>query len=356
MTERWTAFMPDVTVPRLADWDGDGDLDLLMGARCEAFRFENVGSKQEPRFEYREQLQMSNGPFLTNYNLNAVAPYLGDVNGDGMPDLLRGGSGDIPVALMTSFGNTPTFRDDGLIEAAGQPIYISFTHGDDTSFPVLFDWDRDDDLDLVLGDGDGFVWLYRNDGDRNDRRFSTGRKLQTSDGRDLCVGTPSPAEAKDFEQHSGNRSVPAPADYDGDGKVDLICSNAHGSAFFYRNAGEDRFAPGISIATGTGRCFTCPVDWDVDGKPDVILSWATGPSICLNRGLSSSGVPEFEIAAVKNLPWIPLPRPMAWDWDHDGDTDLLLASSYALLHFVSRDFIEHGYLEARIVPQAGGGS
>ena len=46
-------------MPRLADWDGDGDFDLLMGARCEAFRFENVGSKSKPKFEYRERLSMA---------------------------------------------------------------------------------------------------------------------------------------------------------------------------------------------------------------------------------------------------------------------------------------------------------
>jgi hypothetical protein len=40
---------------------------------------------------------------------------------------------------------------------------------------------------------------------------------------------------------------------------------------------------------------------------------------------------------------------MTVDWDRDGDTDLLLASSYALLHFVSRDYIEHGYVSARLV-------
>jgi hypothetical protein len=48
------------------------------------------------------------------------------------------------------------------------------------------------------------------------------------------------------------------------------------------------------------------------------------------------------------MPWIPLPRPMAVDWDRDGDTDLMLASSYALLHFASRNFVENGYAAARI--------
>lgn len=349
--QRWSPFLPDVTVPRLADWDGDGDLDLLMGGRCEAFRFENVGDPRKPRFEYRERFSMANGPFLTNYNLNAVAPCFGDLNGDGLPDLLRGGSGDIPVALMTSFGNTPEFTDAGVLEAGGKPIYVPFVHGDDTSFPFLFDWDEDGDLDLLQGDGDGFVWYYRNEGDRKQWRLAAGRKFQTADGKDLCVGPLTPAEARDFEQHSGNRSVPAPADYDGDGRPDLICSNAEGKVFFYRNVGQDRFAPGVELATGNNRCFAYPVDWDADGRPDVLLSWSGGsPAFYLNRGEGPGGAPRFEVVPVSNMPWIPHPRPMALDWDRDGDTDLLLASSYALLHFASRDFIEHGYKEAKLVP------
>jgi hypothetical protein len=39
---------------------------------------------------------------------------------------------------------------------------------------------------------------------------------------------------------------------------------------------------------------------------------------------------------------------MAIDWDHDGQTDILFASSYALLHFAAHHFLEHGYVEASL--------
>ena len=194
--------------------------------------------------------------------------------------------------LMTSFGNRPTFKDAGRLQADGKDIYTAFPHGDDTSFPFLYDWDGDSDLDLILGDGDGFVWHYRNDGDAKRWRLAPGRKFKMAEGKDLCVGVPTPLEAKDFEQHSGNRSVPAPGDYDGDGRPDLICSNAEGNVYFFRNLGHDQFAPGVEIARGTNRCFTYPIDWDADGKVDVILSWATGPSIYLNRGMGTGAQAE----------------------------------------------------------------
>ena len=105
-----------------------------------------------------------------------------------------------------------------------------------------------------------------------------------------------------------------------------------------RNAGQDRFAPGVEIASGTNRCFTYPVDWDADGKPDVILSWATGPSIYLNRGMAAN-VLKVRCSAREAHAVDPAPGPMAVDWDRDGDTDLMLASSYALLHFASLIFL-----------------
>jgi hypothetical protein len=66
--------------------------------------------------------------------------------------------------------------------------------------------------------------------------------------------------------------------------------------------------------------------------------------------MTAKSAPKFDVAPVKNMPWIPLPRPMAIDWDRDGDTDLMIASSYALLHFASRNFIDNGYAHATIVP------
>lgn len=48
------------------------------------------------------------------------------------------------------------------------------------------------------------------------------------------------------------------------------------------------------------------------------------------------------------MPWIPHPRPLAIDWNRDGDIDLLWCSSYSLLHFAERDFIDRGYVGATL--------
>jgi len=348
----WTRHPPDVSVPRLVDWNSDGKLDIVMGARAEVYWFENTGTPTQPKFAPGRMFTMANGPLIVCPRYNAIAPTFGDLTGDGMPDLIQGGSGDIPWSCMVSFGNTPTFEEIGFLEAGGKKIYLEFIHGDDTSFPFVFDLNKDGTLDLLIGDGDGFVHFYQNIGSKTEPKFAEGRKVQLVDGSDMCVGQPTPAEVHDFESHSGNRATPAPADYDGDGIVDLICGNAYSEAYFYKGVDGQRFAKGVKFATGNNRLFTWPVDWNSDGKMDVILAWAGNPkNVYVNRGtLRSDGVPEFEVVPInQHMPWIPTPRPIMLDWNRDGDLDLLWASSYSLLHFAERDFVEHGYIEAQLV-------
>jgi FG-GAP-like repeat len=347
--KHWTDFPPDVTTPRFVDWTGDGKLDIIMSARSEIFYFKNVGTRTVPRFEFAGRFTMPHGPLLLCYNYNAIAPCLGDLNGDGLPDLIRGGSGSLPWAKMVSFGNAPTFEDQGLLAADGKPIYHEFVPGDDTSFPFLYDWSHDGLLDLILGDGDGYVWHYKNIGSKTSPVFAAGNKLLLTDGQPLCLGTPTPTAINSFEAHSGNRAVPAPADY-GNGRTDLVCSNADGDVFYYRNSGDGRFEPGVKIAHGENRAFVWPVDWNGDGKMDVVVTWGSGPvaKILLNQGIGPDGVPIFKEELIKTMPWIPYPRPMAIDWNHDGQVDLLFASSYSMLHFAAHHFVEHGYVEAKL--------
>jgi hypothetical protein len=349
--KHWTDYPPDVTVPRVVDWDGDGLPDIIMSGRSEIYFFKNVGTKTHPKFEFRQRFNMPYGPLLLSYNFNAISPCLGDLDGDGLPDLVRGGSGSCQWASMVAGTTPPQFRDRGLLSTGDKPIYHEFTPGDDTSFPFLYDWTNHGLLDLILGDGYGYVWYYKNIGTKTSPNFAAGEKLQLTNGQPLLVGTQPTDKNSTFESHSGNRAVPAPGDYIGDGKNHLVVSDADGDVFFFRNAGDGRFEPGVKIAHGLNRAFVCPVDWNHDGKLDVVVAWGGGPKIeiLLNQGVGPDGLPIFkEQQITTNPPELPTPRPMAIDWDHDGQVDLLFASSYALLHFAAHHFLEHGYVEATL--------
>ena len=69
--------------PALLDYDGDGDLDLLMGAEEGGIAYyRNDGSKREPKYVLDPTVRIPTPPIS--------APAFGDLNGDGRPELIIG--------------------------------------------------------------------------------------------------------------------------------------------------------------------------------------------------------------------------------------------------------------------------
>lgn len=189
-----------------------------------------------------------------------------DLDGDGIRDVITGSwPGELYVFKGTKDG-------EGAFTYA-EPMKLTDKDGKDINTgnaSALFatDWDRDGDIDLVVGSIDGWVWLVPNESGNAKLSFGTAVKVE-ADGKPI------------HEHHSG----PTVADWDGNGTLDLIVGQGDGNVVWYANserAGAPKLAaPEVLHASKNGgrsdgshcggRVKPTVVDWNGDGRLDLLL-------------------------------------------------------------------------------------
>jgi hypothetical protein len=191
-----------------------------------------------------------------------------DLDGDGRTDIL---SGSWPGEIYF-FRRLPDGRfaaGQNLEGPDGKPINVG-----SASSAFAADWDGDGVLDLIVGTVLGDVYLLSRKGPAGKLVFEAGRRLAAA-GRPIKVN---------------GDAAPVAADWDGDGRLDLLVGADDGSVVWYRNGGSRR-APKLEAArTLVGpspvgwdgddkrrpgewglRVKPCVVDWDGDGRLDLLL-------------------------------------------------------------------------------------
>jgi len=224
--------------PNFADFDNDGDLDLLCGEFLDGFTyFQNIGTRTQPDYAAGQKLNNNRGEPLV-MNLQMITPTVIDWDRDGDLDLIVGDE-DGRVAWVN---NTGELRDD-------QPVFESpkyFRQTADTlkfgalATPYSYDWDNDGDEDILCGNTAGEIGFFENLGASSENglpRWAAPELLQVNalDGETNSSGGSSKESTKSFRVMAGESgSIQGPceakwgyttlsvADWDGDGDGDII--------------------------------------------------------------------------------------------------------------------------------------
>ena len=266
-------------------------------------------------------------------------PSLSDLNGDGLEDLIvgAGGGGFTPSARVyynTGSPGAPQFGAWEYLQADGADMTHQVAcpscvlHACMGLFPRAADWDADGLKDLVVGQADGTVLIYRNVGTTSAPTFDAGQ--------DLTWGEPGSKALVDV----AGRAAPAVTDWNSDGKEDLIVGNIVGRAYVWLNEGTDT-APdfrGVFMAEADGGVLAVPTDraspdvfdFDADGRKDLLTGNTEGQLLVyLNVGTDAAPTfsgydPVLSDGAPIDLYGEMRSRPSLCDWNADGIPDVLV--------------------------------
>jgi hypothetical protein len=263
------------SAPAMADFDGDGDRDLVVGVgidpglpsadvrRSSLHYLRNDGTASAPRF-----VEVEDDLFGLDFGLGSeYAPAAGDLNGDGTPDLIVADFNGRFAVFLSPGGPAPLadfVRSDAVMEGVRQQSVPR---------PTLGDVDGDGDLDLLIGRFNGAVALWENVGTPQSARF------ERVDDAFLTANVNRPA-------------APALGDLDGDGDPDLVIGVGEGDLQVFRNDGALQFSE--TEAFRVPALFPVPTlaDADGDGDADLLIGTESGGLLYYENLISLQGEPE----------------------------------------------------------------
>jgi len=261
------------------DFDGDGDLDIIMGEFLDRLTWvENTGCRTKPVYAEPKFIKINDE--VLHLDLQMIVPSAADWDGDGDMDLIVGIE-DGRVVFIENTGkndkNGPVFKEPVYMQQ--KPQYLKFGA---LVTPYSVDWDNDGDEDLICGNTAGYIGFGENLGGNENPRWAKPVYLK-ADGETILIqagengSIQGPAEAK------WGYTTLSVADWNGDGLKDIIYNSIWGKVEWFENIGspgKPKLAKSKPIEVEWPGTNPKPAWnwWNPEGK-NLITQWRTVPYV-----------------------------------------------------------------------------
>ena len=292
-----------------------------------AFMFASNGSVSDEGV-FIDKVNLSHGP-------GWLQEFSGELNGKFTPNIYSGGIGlsrpafvdidndaDFDLFVGEYDGNISFYRNDG-DKSQPQWIFVDSYYAaidvGDNSAPAFADLDKDGDQDLFVGNSKGTIHFFRNDGTVLSPVWVFIGELIDTSLKIIDVGS---------------ISTPTFFDIDQDGDFDLFIGQGDGRIAFYRNNSTFSEMVWTLISTsfqgiGTGPLSTPTfADIDGDGLHDIFAGYRE-KEIYFFKNTGTLSQPAFELMSktFADITVGHMTSPAFADIDGDSDLDLLIGEA-----------------------------
>ncbi|MCP3980349.1 MAG: VCBS repeat-containing protein [bacterium] len=264
--------------PRVVYWDADDRKDLLVGTALGNVRiYLNVGTNDEPTFDGGALLRVGLPGLKASIDVGSRAtPHVVDYDDDGRRDLVVGAmDGRVFLFINEGADTSPDFHAMTFATGSAGTLYVPTGR----SSPIVVDLDDDGRKDLLVGNTNGQLLFYVNEGTNAAPLFSGFEYVESS-------GVP-------IDLPGFARSRPFLGDWPDGAPHDVLIGASDGRVRLYRD-------------------MSCPADLDGSGDVGfgdvlrVIEVWGVCAPGC-TRDLNGNGTVDFADLLVVIGSWGPCP-------------------------------------------------